>query len=610
MPFTNVFGGDLIYPAQLSYLGLTITEDVELLWPTEQAVAGADVVADIIEIIAEDAGLAIIMPSALLVTPGVAVLFYNSGAETFTVEDNDGNTLLTVASGEAWQLYLRINTTVAGTWRAFQFGAGVSTANAAALAGAGIKAVSTTLNQMMAVIDTAVNYAILNADRAKIVNWTGGAGTITLPDPGVVGSDWFAVLRNSGTGTLVIDTSAGELNGDDTLNMRIGDSCFVVTDGVDFYTVGLGPNIVSVFDYDSINVAGTGDYVLAGAHLNRVAYNLTGLLTGNRNIIVPDEVQQYWIQNNTTGAFTLTVKTAAGTGVAINSGNHNIVFSNGVNVIDAVSTSGSLTNGVTFQASGGNAPGIVYNGSVARIVDYQTVGAPKADGTGASGSWGIDITGNAATATLAAGATIAAAIANALTAAITGGAVPGTTYDGSAPRTFDHSTVGAVPLTRLVDTTVADITGGGALGTDLLLALAATAVVAGTYTAPTLTIDSKGRITAAANGASTNGLIVKSSSIAGNGYIEFALASAPTVRIFIIQWGATTIAGNTSTTVAFPTSFTSFARVTLSGAPTVFNAGAQDNYAYLRPSDNTLSVFGVGNSSGDTCNYQWMAVGL
>jgi outer membrane protein assembly factor BamB len=40
-------------------------------------------------------------------------------------------------------------------------------------------------------------------------------------------------------------------------------------------------------------------------------------LTGNRNVIVPNTVQQYWVANNTTGSYTFTVKTAAGTGVSV-----------------------------------------------------------------------------------------------------------------------------------------------------------------------------------------------------------------------------------------------------------------------------------------------------
>lgn len=68
-------------------------------------------------------------------------------------------------------------------------------------------------------------------------------------------------------------------------------------------------------------------------------------------------------------------------------------------------TAGAVANSVTFNSSGGASPNTTYNGSVARTVDYSTVGAPKADGTGASGTWGIDISGNAATATSATTAT-------------------------------------------------------------------------------------------------------------------------------------------------------------------------------------------------------------
>jgi hypothetical protein len=62
-------------------------------------------------------------------------------------------------------------------------------------------------------------------------------------------------------------------------------------------------------------------------------------------------------------------------------------------------TSGSVTNSVTFSNTGGAASGTTYNGSVARTIDYSTLGAPSATGTGASGTWNIGITGNAATVT-------------------------------------------------------------------------------------------------------------------------------------------------------------------------------------------------------------------
>ena len=74
---------------------------------------------------------------------------------------------------------------------------------------------------------------------------------------------------------------------------------------------------------------------------------------------------------------------------------------------------GSVANAITFNTSGGASPGQTYNGSATATISYNTVGAPKTDGTDASGTWGIGINGNAATATLAVSATnIAGGAAN------------------------------------------------------------------------------------------------------------------------------------------------------------------------------------------------------
>jgi hypothetical protein len=80
---------------------------------------------------------------------------------------------------------------------------------------------------------------------------------------------------------------------------------------------------------------------------------------------------------------------------------------------------GSVANSVTFTNTGGGAAGTTYNGSAARTVDYSTVGAPSATGTGASGTWNISISGNAATATSATSATSATNATNSTNIGIT-----------------------------------------------------------------------------------------------------------------------------------------------------------------------------------------------
>jgi hypothetical protein len=99
---------------------------------------------------------------------------------------------------------------------------------------------------------------------------------------------------------------------------------------------------------------------------------------------------------------------------------------------------GSVANSVTFNSSGGASPGASFNGSAARTVDYSTVGAPSASGTGASGTWGINISGNAATATTATSATTAGSATSAgVSTNIAGGAAGSIPYQtGSSTTTF------------------------------------------------------------------------------------------------------------------------------------------------------------------------------
>jgi hypothetical protein len=68
-------------------------------------------------------------------------------------------------------------------------------------------------------------------------------------------------------------------------------------------------------------------------------------------------------------------------------------------------SAGSVFQSISFSSSGGASPGTTYNGSVARLISFATVGAPSTSGTGASGTWGINISGNAATASSATTAT-------------------------------------------------------------------------------------------------------------------------------------------------------------------------------------------------------------
>lgn len=347
MPYTELFGGLPISPSQLSFLALNISADVELQWPTEQQIGGNDVVADIIDVNAGNPGLNVDMPNATLVSQGTNILFNNVGGQTVTIRDSTGGTIISLASGTAWFIYLTSNSTATGTWRTFQFGASISVANAAALAGAGLKAIGATLNTRIPVSTKSANYVILESDRAVALVWTSGVGQFDLPGAGVVGSDWYVIIRNSGSGDLTVIPPSGTIDGAASLTFPAGSSGFIVSDGANYFTIGFGSGSGGGggggFDFVTINVAGSGNYTLAGAELNRVGYRFTGVLTGTRNIIVPGSTDEYWVDNQTTGAFSLFVKTAAQVpGVEVLQNNRNILYSDGTDVIAAESATVSF----------------------------------------------------------------------------------------------------------------------------------------------------------------------------------------------------------------------------------------------------------------------------
>ena len=335
--YTQIFGGTTIYPSDVTYLALALTADITLEWPLESNVTNAPA-ARIIDVTPTGA-YSIFLPPADQTGTGQTILFNNLGPNTITVKNSVGSTLLSIAQGEQWQIYLTANTTAAGTWRTFRYGASTAQAQASTLAGFGLTATGSTLSQSTPIAFFSSNYPAGAADRAKMFVWTGGLGTLTLPTASSAGTDWFIAVRNGGEGNLVVDPQGLEtINGAPSLTLVPGDSATAVTDGINWYTLGLGQSPLFAFDYTSINLAGeSGNYQLQGQELNRVAYEFTGALDGDVEIIVPQTTQQYWVANNTTGgSFTLRVRTSPQTpGILVARDSRAILYSNGTEVVDA-----------------------------------------------------------------------------------------------------------------------------------------------------------------------------------------------------------------------------------------------------------------------------------
>lgn len=359
MSYTSVFGGTTIYPSDVSYLPLALAVDTTLEWPLE-ASGDVTVAARIIGVTPASAGRSVIMPDATRTGPGQSVLFNNmSGTYSFLVKDDGGTTLATVAPGTQWQIYLTDNTTAAGTWEVYQMGASTATVQASALAGPGLMVVGSQLAQAAPFTNFTGNLSPSISNRAAMYVYTGsGAATLSLPVASTVGNEYFLRVRNQGGGVLLIDPAGTDLvNGGTSLNLAPEDSAMIVCDGASkWYTVGLGQNAEFTFDFTSIPLSG-GTYTLSGAQLNRIAYRFTGNLNSNAVIVVPDTVQQYWVDNQTDGAFTLGLKTSTqALPTLVNQKASAIMYSDGATVVLADTSTLSLPIAVVQGGTGATTP--------------------------------------------------------------------------------------------------------------------------------------------------------------------------------------------------------------------------------------------------------------
>ncbi len=82
---------------------------------------------------------------------------------------------------------------------------------------------------------------------------------------------------------------------------------------------------------------------------------ISGALTAARSLIMPAIVGEWIIQNNTTGAFNLTVKTASGTGVTATQSQSTFLYGDGTNILFAdsskVASFNTRTGTVTLNAT-------------------------------------------------------------------------------------------------------------------------------------------------------------------------------------------------------------------------------------------------------------------
>ena len=370
--YVNPFTGQTTSPTPSSYSEIFLTYElispndgyfVQLQWPINGTGVNAAILSNINDITAINTQN-IALPSAQQVSEGQSFVIRNVGAVNITVHSfNNQSTLLTIAPGKAEYIYLTSNATDAGSWTSVTLGAGVSTASAGSLVFAdlfGIQALGTLLAQQYPVTTFYSDASLGYYSRAYLNIWGGGVGTFSLlsASNSEIGYGWFCMIRNGGTGILtVLPDGTNTIDGESTLQLQLGESVTIVSDGLNWHTFGIGRSNEFAYTQLSLTVTG-GTLVLSSTQAANTIQQYSGTLASNQIIQVPPTVQLYSVTNSTEGSYTLTV-TTGGVGystVEVAQGVSLILICDGHNIYNAASGGASST--ITTLTLGNGSVGI------------------------------------------------------------------------------------------------------------------------------------------------------------------------------------------------------------------------------------------------------------
>ena len=363
--YTSPFTGDIVQPTDVSYQELNLTANVQLAWPSYVPPnSGYIPLSRIIDVTEDAAGYIINLPPANQGALGTDVLIRNKGSYIIYVNGFDNVESASIAAGEARYFYLTDNSTEGGYWENFTYGTGTSSADAASLAGNGLKSLLGKLVTSNNIVQTSAAPTLTESSRALAYVWTGGADTIDLPTAAAISSGWYIMFRNNGTGTITVQPQGLSLINDvSTVQFNPGDSGLIIFDvGTNnFFTVGLAPADHTTFSsatYDVDSIIGPTLDLAGYAPTIQTYVALSGTRSTDLEIDLPAVTELYVFVNNTNqSAYSISFKIAGSsqTAIPVAAGSTALVLSDG-NILYLLSAS----NSTSFQAIDGSASAPSY----------------------------------------------------------------------------------------------------------------------------------------------------------------------------------------------------------------------------------------------------------
>jgi hypothetical protein len=335
--YVNPFTGDVIQPTDVSYVAYSISTNLTLVWPINGN-SSTNVVARIMSITPSTSGLSVYLPPANQVSVGEDTLIKNPSAYSLNVKDASGNIITTVTAGASRYVFVTNNSSTAGTWNSLALGTGTSSPDASTLAGQGLLAQGTTLNQSHPTSSVTDGYVFVPSDRALTKVWASGTGTATLPTAVSLGDNWFTIFKNNGTGSYTINCSG--TNKIDLATNKLfqpNEAAIIICTGGEYVTVGYGTSTNFFFTALTKNVT-TGNYTLSTSEATTIIQEYVGNLTGNVTVTYPPVVALYVISNQVTAnghSLTITTGVAGGATATVAAGNQATLVCDGTNFFNA-----------------------------------------------------------------------------------------------------------------------------------------------------------------------------------------------------------------------------------------------------------------------------------
>lgn len=364
--YTSPFTGDLVQPTDVSYQALYLTASVQLAWPSYVPPnSGYIPLSRIIDVTENAAGYIINLPPADQGALGTDVLIRNKGSHVIYVNNFDNVESASIAAGQARYFYLTENSTVGGHWENFTYGTGTSSADAASLAGNGLSSLLGKLVTSNNIVQVSTAPSLVEASRALAYVWTGGADTINLPVASSISAGWYIMLRNNGTGTVIVQPQGlSQINDVSTVQLNPGDSGLIIFDSNtnNFFTVGLAPADHTTFSsatYDVDSIVGPTLNLAGYAPTIQTYVALSGTRSTDLEIDLPAVTELYVFVNNTNqSVYSVSFKIAGSsqTAIPVAAGSTALVLSDG-NILYLLSAS----NSTSFQAINGSASAPSYS---------------------------------------------------------------------------------------------------------------------------------------------------------------------------------------------------------------------------------------------------------